>query len=167
MPSITWRGFCALAPEIEKHQIRDCARRSETRASAVAGRTRPVRDQTLRKLVGRHPTPPDCASRRASRAQQMLPERRLLDESRPPPAAKAVDQHAPRFSARDAAGSQIEERRLIEIADAGAVAALDIVGVDFELGLGVDRRAPAEHQVAAELVRIDLLGVLGRTVMRP
>jgi hypothetical protein len=38
------------------------------------------------------------------------------------------------------------------------VAAFHVVGVDFELGLGVDRRARAQHEVAAELVRIDLLG---------
>ena len=38
------------------------------------------------------------------------------------------------------------------------MAADHVVGVDLELGLGVDRRARAKHQVAAELVRIDLLG---------
>ena len=38
--------------------------------------------------------------------------------------------------------------------------ALHIVGVDFEFGLGVDDGAPAEDQIAAQLVGIDLLGVL-------
>ena len=61
----------------------------------------------------------------------------------------------------DAAGAQIEERRRVEVADAGAVAALDVVGVDLELGLGIDHRALAEDQVAAQLVRIGLLGGVG------
>src|SRR5260370_9750954 len=37
------------------------------------------------------------------------------------------------------------------------MAAFDIVGIDFELGLGVDCRARAQHQVTAELMGVDLL----------
>ena len=37
------------------------------------------------------------------------------------------------------------------------MAAFDVVGIDFELGLGVDCRARAEHQITAELVRVGLL----------
>ena len=40
------------------------------------------------------------------------------------------------------------------------MAALDVVGVDLELGLGVDHGAPADDQVAAQLVCVGLLGVL-------
>ena len=70
-------------------------------------------------------------------------------------------------SRRDAAGAQIEQRRLVEVADRGAMAAFDVVGEDFELGLGVDRGAPAEQQVAAELLRIGLLRAAARTVILP
>ena len=45
-------------------------------------------------------------------------------------------------ASRDAAGAQIEQRCLVEFADGGAVAALHVVGEDFELRLGVDRGAP-------------------------
>ena len=40
------------------------------------------------------------------------------------------------------------------------MAAFDVVGVDFELGLGVDNRALTQDQVAAQLMGIDLLRVL-------
>src|SRR5271157_1522582 len=63
----------------------------------------------------------------------------------------------PRLLAPDAAGGQVEERRFIKVADRGAMAALDVICVDLELGLSVDRRSRAQHQVSAELVRIDLL----------
>ena len=56
-------------------------------------------------------------------------------------ANKRLDQHVPRLLTRNAAGEQIEQRRLVEIADRGAMAAFDVVGEDFELGLGVDRGA--------------------------
>ena len=72
-------------------------------------------------------------------------------------ADKGFYQHPPRLLSADAAGSQVKKRRLVEIADRGPMAAFDVVGKDLELGLGVDRRAGAQHQVAAELVRIDLL----------
>src|SRR6185369_14333895 len=77
---------------------------------------------------------------------------RLADET--------LDQYAPRLCFGDAAGAQIEQRRFVEVADAGAVAALDVVGIDFEFGLGVDDRAPTDDQVARKLMRVSLLGVL-------
>ncbi len=57
-----------------------------------------------------------------------------------------------------AARAQIEERRLVEVADGGAMAALDVVGEDLELGLGVDRGARAQQQVAVELMGVGLVG---------
>ena len=45
------------------------------------------------------------------------------------------------------AGAQIEQLLGVELADGRAVAALDVVGVDLELGLRVDLRVVAEQQV--------------------
>src|SRR5262249_51885469 len=88
--------------------------------------------------------------------QQMLVQRRRVDELDRLP-NKGFDQHAACLLTRDAARAKIKERGLVEIADRGAVTTLHVVGVDFQLWLGVDRRARSEHKVAAELVRIDLL----------
>src|SRR3546814_6592651 len=52
---------------------------------------------------------------------------RLVEES--------LDQHAPGRGAVDTARQQIEQRLLVEFAGRGAVAALDVVGVDLELRL--------------------------------
>ena len=76
----------------------------------------------------------------AETAEQMLAHGAVLDLL-DRLAQKALDQHAAGLLGRDAARAQIEQRRLVEIADRGAVAALDVVGVDFEFGLGVDDRA--------------------------
>ena len=57
----------------------------------------------------------------------------------------------------NAAGAQVEQRRFVEVADCRPVAAFHVVGKDFELWLRIDRRARAENQIAAHLVRIDLL----------
>ena len=65
-----------------------------------------------------------------------------------------------RLAVGDAAGTQIKQRRLVEIADAGAMGAFDIVGVNLEFGLGVDHGAAAEQQVSAQLMRIGLLRML-------
>src|SRR5947207_3357335 len=78
---------------------------------------------------------------------QVLAQCGLLDQLDRLP-GESFDQHSARLVAWDAAGAQIKKRRLVEIADGGAVAAFHVVGVDFEFGLGVDRRTRAEHQVA-------------------
>ncbi len=70
------------------------------------------------------------------------------------------DQHAPCLVGADAAGAQIEQRILVEIADSGAVRAFDIVGEDFELGLGVDGGAVAQEQRAAGLLGVGFLRAL-------
>src|SRR5207302_3342614 len=75
-------------------------------------------------------------------------------------AQEALDQHPPRLVFGYAAGAQVEQRRLVEFADAGAVGAFDVVGIDFQLRLGVDHGAAAEDQIAAQLMRVDLLRVL-------
>ena len=74
----------------------------------------------------------------------MLTQRRLLDELDGLP-GESFDQHSARLITWDAAGAQIKKGRLVKIADCGAVAAFDVVGIDFELGLRVNRRTWAEH----------------------
>ena len=59
----------------------------------------------------------------------------------------------------DAAAAQIEDRVLVELADGGAVAALDVVGEDLELRLGVDLRVVGQQQVLVHLLRVALLRV--------
>jgi hypothetical protein len=56
-------------------------------------------------------------------------------------------------------GAQVEERIGVELPDAGAVAALHVVGVDLELGLGVHLRLRAQQQVRVRLGRIRLLRI--------
>ena len=71
----------------------------------------------------------------------------LLEQGRQRPSAvdpldglaqEGLDQDVPRPGLRDAARAQIEERRVVELAGGRAVAALDVVGVDLKLRLGVD-----------------------------
>src|SRR5450432_1151618 len=69
------------------------------------------------------------------------------------------DQHAARLVLGDAAGAQIEQRLLVEVADGGAMAAFDIIGENFQLRLGIDAGAPAQEQVAIELLRVAALRV--------
>src|SRR5262249_18120411 len=59
----------------------------------------------------------------------------------------------------DAARAHIEEGVLLDLADGGAVSALHVVGVDLELGLGVDLRVVGEQQVAVGLLGVGLLRV--------
>src|SRR3546814_25584 len=53
---------------------------------------------------------------------------------------EGLDEQGPRRGFRDAAGAQVEERVVVEVAGGRAVAADDVVGVDLQLGLGVDLR---------------------------
>ena len=66
-------------------------------------------------------------------------------------AQKAFDEEPARLVGRDAAGAQVEQGRLVELADAGAMGAFDVVGEDFELGLGVDHQVP--HGTTRELIK--------------
>ena len=74
-------------------------------------------------------------------------------------AAKASISICRASARRNAAAFEIEQRLLVEIADGRAVAAFDVVGQDFELGLGVDGGARAQQQVLVELMRVGLLRV--------
>ena len=59
-----------------------------------------------------------------------------------------------------AAGAQVEDRLVVELADRRAVRALHVVGEDLELRLGVDRRAVGQEQRAVRLLGVGLLRVL-------
>src|SRR5262249_27657710 len=66
-------------------------------------------------------------------------------------------QQAARLSLRHSAGTQVEQRVFVDLPDGGAVSALDVVGVDFQLRLGVDLRLVAQQQVAVGLLGVGLL----------
>ena len=74
-------------------------------------------------------------------------------------AGEPVGEHAARRALRDAARAQVEQHLLVELPDGGAVRALDVVGVDLELGLGVDLGVARKEQVAVGLMRFGLLRV--------
>src|SRR5260370_541268 len=151
---MTLRGFCALAPESRNTRPGLLSKignsRRNRRGSSRPGLTSSFRSGaaaiSLLQIAEPHREPP----------HQMLADKRLLHAFHDLP-QKPLHHHPPRLFGRDAAGAQIEQRRLVEIADAGAVAALDVVGVDFELGLGVYDRPLADDQIAAQLVCVDLL----------
>jgi len=71
---------------------------------------------------------------------------------------EAARQQGPGLARSHGPRSQVEESLFVELADARAVAALHVVGVDLELGLGVDLGPLAEQQVR---VRLQCIG-LGR-----
>jgi len=57
----------------------------------------------------------------------------------------------------DAARAQIENGIGIQLADSGAVRAFNVVGVDFELGLGVNTRRVREQEILVGLVGVGFL----------
>ena len=71
-----------------------------------------------------------------------------------------MNQHVARLEERQAAGAQIEDRILVELADRRPVRALHVVGEDLQLRLGVDQRVVREQQRAVGLFRVGLLRVL-------
>ena len=75
-------------------------------------------------------------------------------------AGERVDQHVARLGVGQAAGAQIEDRVVVELADRRAVRALHVVGEDLELRLGVDGRAVGQQQRAVGLLGVGLLRVL-------
>src|SRR5690554_6349515 len=62
--------------------------------------------------------------------------------------------------ATDASGNQVEHGSFIQLANGGAVGALDVIRVDFQLRLGVDLGTVGEQQVLVVHIRVGLLGVL-------
>src|SRR5229473_852432 len=144
MPSMTWRGFCALAPE--SRNTRPGLR------SKIGNSRRSKRGSNPPILLLQIAEPPGEAAQQVHARGEIVDR---LDHL----AQKTIDQHMARFLGRDAARLQIKKRDLVEVADAGAMTALDVVGIDFELGLSVNRGAGADQQIAAQLVRVGLLSV--------
>ena len=75
-------------------------------------------------------------------------------------AGEGEEQELARGHLVDAAGAQVEQRVLLDLADGGAVRALHVVGVDLQLRLGVDLRVVGKQQVAVGLLGVGLLRVL-------
>ena len=73
--------------------------------------------------------------------------------------AKAWISRLPRLAPLQAARPQVEQRLVVELADRGAVRALDVVGEDLELRLGVDLRVVREQQRPVGLLGVGLLRV--------
>ena len=96
------------------------------------------------------------ASQPASRSRIVVGERRVLDLG-----DRLVDEgeHQQLLGRppRDAARGQVEERGLVDRAAGRAVAALHVVGVDLELGLGQELARLVEQQPLADLVAVGLL----------
>src|SRR5688572_1921448 len=63
-----------------------------------------------------------------------------------------------RFRRRNTARAQIEDEILLEVSGGRAMAAGDIVGIDLELGLGVELRRGREQKTMARLLAVRLLG---------
>ena len=68
---------------------------------------------------------------------------------------------------RNAAAGHVEERVAVELADRRAVGAFDVVGEDFELGLGVDRRRAREQQALEATARASVFCASRATSTRP
>ena len=61
---------------------------------------------------------------------------------------------------RDAACLHVEQRFLVELAHSGTVRTLHVVGINFELGLGVHLGGGRCHYVAVALISVDF-GTVG------
>lgn len=71
--------------------------------------------------------------------------------------SKAAKQQATSLGHRDATCLHIKQLLGIHIADGGTMAALHVVGQDFQLGLGIDLRPVGQQQGATQLLRVGLL----------
>src|SRR5688572_7966190 len=69
------------------------------------------------------------------------------------------DEQGTRLGKRNAARAQIEDEVLVQIAGGRAVSADYVVGIDFELRLGVELGSRRKQQSVARLLAIGLLGV--------
>ena len=74
-------------------------------------------------------------------------------------AGECKQQELSRRSFVDAARAKIEKRVLFHLTDGGAVRALYVVGVNFQLRLGVDLSFARKQQIAICLLRVGLLRV--------
>src|ERR1039458_2510634 len=75
-------------------------------------------------------------------------------------AGEGADHDLPGLLQSDPAGTQIKNRLLVHLTDGGAMGAFDIVGKDFQLGLGVNDGVVGEEEVAVVLFGVGFLGFL-------
>ena len=71
---------------------------------------------------------------------------------------EAVDQESAGLVGGDAAGAQVVQGGLVELADGGAVLAGDVVGQDLESGLGVDLGPVGQQEVVVGLLGVGAVG---------
>src|SRR5262249_22443077 len=111
----------------------------------------------------RHPAcPAPTVERLESRNQQPVEpalERRDHDPA-DNLARERVGQQTTRRLEAEAAGAQVEDRVLFEPADRRSVSALDVIGKDLQLRLGVDHGILGQEQVLVGLLGVRLLSVL-------
>ena len=74
------------------------------------------------------------------------------------PGGKCARQRLPSLGLVEAPGSQIKERGFVQLTDRRPVRALDVVGVNFKLRLGIDFRALRQEQVMVGLARVGAVG---------
>ena len=72
---------------------------------------------------------------------------------------EALDQHGARLVQRDAARAQVEQQVRVDLGRGGAMAADHVVGIDLELGLGVELRLLRQHERLRHLLAVGLLRV--------
>lgn len=70
---------------------------------------------------------------------------------------KRVHKQTARRSLRDAAAPHVEQRLFVQLPHRGAMAALDIVGVDFQIGFGLELGLFGQQQVAVGLIGLGFL----------
>src|SRR4029453_6550534 len=73
--------------------------------------------------------------------------------------AERISEEVARRSVGKPAALQIKHRLAVKLADGGAMRALDVVGENLELRLGVYVRFRGQQQVAARLRRVGALGI--------
>ena len=75
-------------------------------------------------------------------------------------AGKGTDHHVARVAFGDSARAHVVDGVLVHAADGRSVGALDVVGVDLQLGLGASQRGRREQQIWIGLLGVGLLRVL-------
>ena len=72
-------------------------------------------------------------------------------------AGKRMDQHPSRRVLANAAGAQIKNALIVQLANGRAMRALHVVGVNFKLRLGVGAGVVGEQEIFVRLLRVGFL----------
>src|SRR5262249_45848349 len=103
---------------------------------------------------------PSCHLPPVKQAALQLGTERIDRDTADDVVGKGVSQQLPGLLLADAARLQIEDLFLIELANARSVRALDIIGVNLQLRLGVDHCIVRQQQRLVGLACVRLLGIL-------